>query len=157
MMRSSLPKEVPMLLYEDTPQYDFWLKALLIGIIAFTLIGGLILLPEDPTDALIMLGAVVFYALLFKAILPQRFQVFQDRVKIVLGGPFAITFYLSNIREVRPVSGSKALFYGGVRFATSTRGVVEIVPKKGLSVVFSPAHPDMFLEHLNRAMTQYPA
>ena len=72
--------------------------------------------------------------------------------KIILGGPFALNILVSNIREVRAASASKAFAYWGLRFATSTQSIVEIVRKKGLSLVISPANADMFLEQLNQAL-----
>ena len=140
------------LVYEDIPRYDFWLKFILGGVLALTLILGVILLSEDIGAALAMFGVTLFDALLFKAILPRRYQIFQDRVRIVLGGPFAINIPLANIREARQASSSKAFAYRGFRFATSTHFVLEIVRKKGLSLVISPFSGDLFLEQLNQAL-----
>ncbi len=141
------------LVYEDVPRYDFWLKAILVGIVAITFVAGaLLLLTCDIEEAWVMFGMSLFYTLLSKAIMPQRFQIFQDRLKIVLGGPFAFDISFSNIREVRRASAGKAFAYWGIRLATSTQGVVEIVIKKGLNLVISPTHPDMFLEQVNQAL-----
>ena len=101
-----------------------------------------------------MFGITLFDALLFKTILPQRFQIYQDRVRIVLGGPLAINIPFSNIRTVRMVSARKVFVYWGNRFATSTHSIVEIVRKKGLGFAISPANRDMFLEQLNQALSQ---
>jgi hypothetical protein len=140
------------LVYEDTPRYDLWLKLILGSVLALTLILGFVLLPTDIVAACVMLGVTLFDALLFRAILPRRFQIFQDRVKIVLGGPLALSIPLSDISEVRSASASKVFVYWGHRFATSTRGIVEVVRKKGLSLVISPANADTFLEQLNQAL-----
>ena len=140
-----------ILLYEDTPKYDSWLKLILGGVLALTFILGIIFISQDTGIAVAMFGITVFDALLFKAILPRRFQVFEDRLKILLGGPFAINIPFSNIIEAKPASGNKAFIYWGIRFATSTSHVVEVVRKKGLNLVISPAHDDMFLDQLNQA------
>jgi len=139
------------LLYEDTPKYDFWLKLILGGVLALTFVLGVILIFDDIGVALAMFGVTLFDALLFKAILPRRFQIFEDRLRILLGGPFAINVPFSNIADAKLASGSKAFAYWGIRFATSTHHVVEIVRKKGLNLVISPSHDDMFLEQLNQA------
>lgn len=140
------------LVYEDTPRYDFWLKLMLGSILALTLILGFVLIPTDIAVAWVMFGVTAFDALLFNAILPRRFQIFQDRVRIVLGHPFAFNIPLADIREVRLVSVSEGFVYWGLRFATSTRSIVKIVRKKGLSLVISPAHADMFLKQLNQTL-----
>lgn len=138
------------MIYEDTPKYDLWLKLMLGGVLALTLILGIIFIFQDSEVALAMFGVTLFDALLFKAILPQRFQIYQDRVRIVLGRPLAINIPFSNIRTVRTVSARKVFVYWGNRFATSTHIIVEIVRKKGLGFVISPANGDMFLEQLNQ-------
>ena len=140
------------LVYEDTPRYDLWLKLMLGSILALTLILGIVLLPTDTVVACAMFGVTLFDGLLFKAILPRRFQIFQDRVKIVLGGPLVLNIPLLDISEARRASASKAFAYWGLRFVTSTQSIVEIVRKKGLSVVISPVNADMFLEQLNQAL-----
>jgi hypothetical protein len=140
------------LLYEDTAEYDLWLKLLLGGILAFTLIMGFFLLPVDRTGAYIFLGVTVFYALLFYAILPQRYQIWTDRVRIVLGRPLAVNIPLATIQEARSASGSKAFAYWGVRFATSLKNVVEIVRHRGLNFVISPSNRELFLERLAEAL-----
>lgn len=141
-----------MLVYEDTPRYDWWLK-LALGVPLLLLLGaGIALWFEDSEASLIIFGVTVFDTILFSAIFPRRFQIFEDRVRIVLGGPFAFSLSLCNIKEVRQVSGSHALASSNIRFATSTHNVVEIVRKKGTSVLISPAHADTFLELVNQAI-----
>ena len=144
------------LVYEDVPLYDLWLKLILGGVLALTLIPGIALLSVDITGTWVMLGATAFDVLLFYAILPRRYQIFQDKVRIVLGQPFAFNISLSVIKEGRQASGSKAFAYRGIRFATSSRSVVEIVRHKGLNVVISPSDRDMFLEQLNQALKAMP-
>ena len=140
-----------ILIYEDTPKYDLWLKLILGGVLALTFILGVIFIFQDTEAAVAMFGITLFDALLFKAILPRRYQIFEDRLRILMGGPFAINISFSNIEEVKLASGSKAFAYRGLRLATSTHHVVEIVRKKGLNLVISPSNGDMFLEQLNQA------
>ena len=141
-----------MLIYDDTPKYDLWLKLILGGVLALTLILGVISIYRDTEAAIAMFGITGFDALLFKAILPRRFQIFEDRLKILLGGPFSINILLSNIAEVKSASSREAFAYWGIRFATSTSNVVEVVRKKGLNLIISPRNDDMFLEQLNQAL-----
>ncbi len=140
------------LLYEDTAEYDLWLKLLLGGILAFTLVMGFFLLSVDKIGAYIFLGVTVFDALLFYAILPKRYQIWTDRVRIALGRPLAVNIPLATIKEARPAPGSKAFAYWGVRFATSLKNVVEIVRHRGLNFVISPSNRDLFLERLAEAL-----
>ena len=142
----------PCLVYEDIPLYDLWLKLILGSTLALTLILGIVLLPVDSLAAWLMFGITVFDALLFHAVLPRRYQIFQNQVRIVLGRPFAFNIPFSTITEVRSASGVKAFAYWGLRWATSSSSVVEIVRHKGWNVVISPANREAFLEQLNQAL-----
>jgi hypothetical protein len=140
------------LLYKDTPKMDMWLK-LLLGIFpVMFLVLGCILLFQDKEDAFVMFGLVVFYPLLFKIVMPQRYQIYNDKLRIVFSGPFAWNIPFSTVKEVRSASGAKAFAYGGVRFATSSKNVVEIRRSRGCNVVISPSNKDVFLEQAGRAM-----
>jgi hypothetical protein len=140
-----------ILIYQQTPLYAWWFKLLLGGIMAFTLILGLSLIPRDITGAWVCLGVTLFDGLLFWVIVPRRYCIYEDRLSIKLGGPFAFDVSLASIQEAKRVSSYYAIGYWGVRFTTSTSGVVEIVRRKGINVVISLADPDAFLEELERA------
>ena len=145
-------KSPAFLLYEDTPKTDMWLKLMLGTILVLFLVLGSVTLFQDKGDAFGMFGIAVFYALLFKIIMPQRYQIYSDKIKIAMGGPFAWNIPFSTIKEVRSASGAKAFAYGGVRFATSSKNVVEIRRSRGCNVVISPSDKDIFLEQASRAM-----
>ena len=150
------PGSLPFLLYEDTSKMDVGLKLVLGGTLAITLGVGIYLLfgeSDEIEGAFAMFGITAFYALLFKLIMPQRFQVYSDRVRIVMGGPFAWNIPFSTIKEVRSASGAKAFAYNGVRFTTSSKNVVEITRSKGCNVVISPSNKEVFLEQMNRALS----
>jgi hypothetical protein len=140
------------LLYEDEPRTDIWLKLMLTGIQAMFLVLGIVLLFRDTEVAFIMFGVAIFDAVLFRLVMPRKYQVYSDKMRIVLGGPFGWNIPFSTIREARPSSGASTFVYNGVRFATSSRDVVEIRRSKSCSVVISPSNKDVFLEQLNRAM-----
>ena len=144
--------DLAYLVYEARPLYDSWLKLLLGGTLAFTLFLGIGLLSVNLVGAEVALAATAFDALLFHATLPRRYQIFSDRVRIVLGRPFAVNIALSTIREARPASSAKAFAYWGIRFATSSRSVVEIVRSKGWNVVISPANRDLFLDQMTQVL-----
>ena len=146
-----------ILLYQDKPEYDLWLKFILGSIIAFTFILGIIFISQDTEAAIVMFGITLFDGLLFKAILPRGFQIYYDKLRILLGGPLTIDIALLNITEVKPVTGGKVFVYWGIKFATSSSNVVEIVRKKGLNLIISPGNPDMFMEQLKQALKQMEA
>lgn len=140
-----------VLVYEDLPRYEPWTKLVVGGIIAVTLVPGVILLFIDTVGAYVMLGATVFDGLLMWAILPRSFQVYDDRVRIALGGPLGINIPLADIKTIGPADRYYAFAYWGLRFVTSLASVIEITRRHGLDVVFSPSQPDIFIEQVNQA------
>ncbi|MBI2869238.1 MAG: PH domain-containing protein [Chloroflexi bacterium] len=84
--------------------------------------------------------------------MPRKYLLYQDRLRIVLGRPFGIDIPYTSIKEVKRASGARAYIYAGIRFATSSRYVVEILRKKGFNYVISPQNGDYFIEQLNRVM-----
>ena len=140
------------LLYEDTPRTDTWLKLMLGGILIILLALGIGLLFEETEDAFVIFGVTIFDALLFKLVMPRRYQIYSDKVRIVLGWPLAWNIPFTTIKEVRPASRVSAFAYNGVRFATSSKGIVEIIRSKGCNSVISPSNKEIFLEQVSRAM-----
>lgn len=140
------------LLYEDVPRYDSWLKPLLSGFVAFTLILGLIFMYFNTELAIAMFAISLFDALLFTSIVPRRFQLFEDRLRIQLGGPFALNISLGNIVKAKQGNPGDVWIYWGIRFGTSTTDVVEIIRNKGMNIIITPTHFNEFLNQLNHAI-----
>jgi hypothetical protein len=145
-----------LLLYEDVPRYDSWLKPLLSGFVAFFLLLGLIFLYFNTELAIVMFALSAFIALLFTAIVPRRFQIFEDRLIIQLGWPFTLNIPLENIDKARHGSSGDIIVYWGIKLGTSTSNVIEIVRNKGMNVVITPVHFNEFLNQLNQAVQSRP-
>ncbi len=133
--------------YQDIPKYDLWLKAVLLGTPIASFVMGLAFLKTDAGAAYGMFAMTLFLALLFKAVMPARYLVYEDRIRIILGGPFSISIPFSRIKKVR--AGSSGLT-PTINLITSVRGTVQIDRIRAMSIVISPSRPDLFLEHLAR-------
>lgn len=143
------------LLYEDAPHYALWLKLILFGTLGLTLVLGFSLLAVDFTGALTCFGVTIVDAVIFSLVFPRRYQLFTDRLRIVLGGPFTFTVPLDNIKTVRvfhnsPFKGSAL----SINFVTNTRSVLEIVRHKGWAVTITPSRAEYFAEYLNRTIKE---
>ena len=147
--------ESQLVVFEDKPVYDKLNKYLIIGIIAIPLIVAIVLLTQDILGAGIMFGVTVFDAILFWCILPKRFLVFEDRLKIVLGGPFSYTIPFRDIVEVKQATKDMAVIYWGMRLGTSLKFQIVIERKNGLSVLISPSREGEFIEQLNLTRENY--
>ena len=150
-----------IVLYEDKPRYDLWLEAVVAFAPILCIVLGLLtyygVLPaeseeETRTASIVLFAASAFVLLLFWAIFPRRYQILEDRIKIVLGRPFSFNIGFDTVKETRGAGGGKALAYSGLRFVTSTKSVVEIVRNRGMNVVISPSNRELFLEELNKAV-----
>jgi hypothetical protein len=144
-----------LVVFEDRPVYDKWNKYIIGGITAIPLIAAIFLLTQDMLAAAIMLGITVFEAILFWCILPKKFLVYEDRLKITLGGPFSITIPLRDIIEIRQATKDMAFVYWGLRLGTSLRYQVEIERRNGMGVIISPSLEDRFIEQVNQARENY--
>ena len=139
------------LIHQENAEYNAWMRLIYL-IPAGLLIGALIGLYYQEMEALwVLLGDAVFISVLFYFIFPRQYQIYDDKLRIVLGRPFRIDIRLDGIQEVRHTQGYKAHVYSGLRFATSSRYVIEIVKKKGMNYIISPQHGELFLQQLTQA------
>jgi hypothetical protein len=144
-----------VIVFQDIPVYDPVTKYSIAGIIVLTIIAGIVLLWFDVLGAIIMFAVTGLDALIFWSVLPRRFLVYEDRLKIVLGWPFSINIPLNDIKQVRIADRDMASVYLGMRFITSSKNLVEIERIGGLSVLFSPSQSSTFVENLEQARSQY--
>jgi hypothetical protein len=155
MKRSRLPAapgKPGYLLYEDTPRYDGWFKLMLGAMLLITFVIGIVLLWYDPTGALGMFGVTVADALILYFVMPKRYQLYDDKVRIVLGWPFGMDIRLSDVKEVRPPGRSDNLAVRRIKFATSSRTATEVVRRNGWTVVISPSDREAFIQRVNEAL-----
>jgi len=142
-----------LVLYQDTPRFDLAIRLVLVGPVSLFLFLALWFVEQGQhQDALISLGVGLFLAALFWAIFPRSYQVLEDRVRIVLGGPFSLDFTYDTIKMAR-VSGA---WFWGVSFSTAlARRHVEIVRNKGMNVAITPSNHTYFVERLSRALEEW--
>ena len=146
--------------YEDKPSIDLWLRAIIFGTSTGMIIVGVLwvlgVIPsESRTEGLIagivfvVMGA--FDRVLFWAVMPTRYQIFEDRLRVKLGGPFAFNIPFDSIVAAEPFD---RLFHIGIGLATSFRGRVLIRRKYDMDVTISPSNREAFLEQLSIAMRE---
>ena len=143
------------LVYEDSPRYDPQIKWVVAAVLSLTFIPGIILLYTDIIGSLVLLAATALDGLLFYIIIPRQYQIFSDKVKIVLGGPFSINLPFSSINKVHSASNISAYIYWGLRMAPSAKGVIEIVRQPGIDVVISPRDSDTFVMQLQATLNSF--
>ena len=141
-----------ILLYQDKPKYGLLLKIILIIPVAFLVASIYLWLSGDTSGSLALLLEAFIIGLIFWFVFPREYQVYEDHLRIVLGGPFSVKVGFQNIKTIRITS--RLSF--SVNFVTRiTKSYVEIVKKKGLSIAITPTANDSFVENVNRALGQW--
>ncbi len=153
LTKSKIRGVTRLLLYEDKPAYGLILKLILVLVPGALLLSSLYFWSSgDGEAALALLVEGVFILALFWAIFPRSYQVYDDHLRIALGGPFSVKVGFDNIKSVRV---SKSLSFG-VNFATSiSRSYVEIAKVKGAKIAITPENKDSFVENFNRAFSEW--
>jgi len=145
---------IDYLVYESPARVENWFQLVIFGVIAVTLIPAIILVQIELIGAWVMFGVTVFDAALFYFIVPRSYQIYTNKVVIVLGKPFRINLPLSSIKSVGHASDSSAFVFFGMQFATSHRDLVKLERRFGTSVLISPSNPNMFIEQLEEVLDQ---
>ena len=141
-----------LLLHQDKPVYGLILRLVFIFPVAF-LAGSLYLyLTGETSGSLALLLEAFIIGLIFWLVFPREYQVYEDHLSIVLGGPFSVKIGFQNIKSVSITTRTGFT----VNFATRiTRSYVEIAKKKGSSIAITPADNESFVENANRALRQW--
>lgn len=138
-----------VLLHQDKPEYGLPMKLILI--IPVALLGSSIYLwsSGDAFVGMTLLTEAVIIGLMLWFVLPREYQVYENHLRIVLGGPFSVKIGFHNIEKI----GTTNRFALSVNFATRvTKSYVEIVMKKGMTIAITPADYESFVEKANQAM-----
>ena len=106
----------------------------------------------DAISSLVLLTEAVIIGLIFWFVLPREYQVYENHLRIVLGGPFSVKVGFQNIEAIRITS--KLSF--NIHFTTTvTKSYVEIVIKKGMRIAVTPTDKESFVEKANLALNQW--
>jgi hypothetical protein len=155
-----------LVLFEDSIEYDGWVKAALVFPIILLIALGILfcidahysdLIPSQPEaesnfGAIILFASVPFTLVLYWLLLPRKVYVLQDRIRIKLG-QFFLNVAFDNIESVKPARG--IMIFSSFSSVTSFSSQVEIIRKRGQNWRVSPSRRDQFLEHVNRAMSDW--
>lgn len=139
-------------MYEAAAKYDRLQIIVFLVIIAATIVPAIVLLFFDTEGAAFMFGVTLLDILIFHLVFPRRYQLYNTKLRIVMGWPISWDIRLSTIKEARPAPAMSTWLYGGFQLATSSATAVEIVRRKGMGVIISPSDRQTFLKQLNAAV-----
>jgi hypothetical protein len=148
-----MKQPISVLLYQDEPASGWVLMSILLVIPAIMLITGFYLwYSSEGPGGLELLIFGILLGFVFWTILPRKYQVFEDRLRIVFGGPFALNIGYNQISFIE-VTTKNALTLNLV--SKVTRTYVLIGKKKGMSIAITPDRNELFVENASRALSQW--
>jgi hypothetical protein len=146
-------------IYEENPHYDFLQKGataivmLPVIIILFCLFTG---------NAIGVIGGFVAGLLMgfyHWWLFPRKYQIFDSKLRIVLGGPFPLDIPFDNLETARQPTRKQWFLGTTLGFGTYSREhAVQIVRKNSRllkSVNINPRDREEFLSHLNKALSEW--
>jgi hypothetical protein len=136
---------------EHKARYDASIKVLLLIPVCAPLIAFIVLFSSGSPDALETFIVFAFIVCVIWLIMPRRYIIMDDRLKLVMGASLAINVLYRNIKEIRKPSTVDL----GVNFITSLKTPLEIVVNKGMNISIAPDDRESFLNDINGAMQQW--
>ncbi len=130
-------------LFQTPAQYGRLIRVVIYGLpLVMVIAGALQSNGADREGAWVLIGTAVFIFLLLRIILPHRFLLSAERLRVVLGGPFAFNIPINEITAIEPVSPALAFMHGGLRLTTAAHVTVVVRRRHGLDIVISPSDRD---------------
>ena len=137
-------------------RYDWWVRAVLAASFVVLVVIALIMFAAGHIlEGAIMLGVILFDALLLWSLLPQSYEIRPEGLRIVLGWPWRFSIPFDTVAEIHAGRGFQALTYGGLRFSPSVKTPVVVRRSRGVSVVISPQDRQEFIDAVNEALSRY--
>lgn len=146
------------LIHEDIPTWSLFFKIIVGAVFGVASLSGALeavfLVRGVPAGNRFLLLFAIFLpvSILVHAVMPRRYQIFADRVRIVLGYPLAFDIPMRTIKEARPGSPMDAFGGYGFRFVCSSKSIVHLDRINGWPIVISPGDRRPFLEKLGKVL-----
>ena len=142
-----------LLLHREDAPYGLVLRLITVLVPAALLGTGAYLVSTGETEGgLVLFAETVVVALIFLAVFPRRYEVYEDHLRIALGGPFGINIRFDQIERIE-VTGRTAFT---MNFVTRvTRTYVRIVSKRGIAIAITPRSNEEFVTSANQAIADW--
>jgi len=138
--------------FQTPARYGRFIKIVLGAIVLALLVGGIVELDQTPGDAYVLFGTGAGLMLLYWLILPHRFEIYPDRLRVVLGGPFAFNVGFSSITQVEILPPARAFSISGLKFATDAGTALRLRRQGRLDISLSPRDRDEFIRVLQEGI-----
>jgi hypothetical protein len=144
-----------LLLYEDEPAG--WIFKFFFVIVILVLLAGSVYfwVLGNNTSGLTMLVVAFIIGLTFWIVSPRKYQVYDDHLQILLGGPFVVKIKFDQIATIEVTDRITSEFTAIKLISKVTNTYVRIGMKKGLSITITPKSDALFVENANRSLRQW--
>lgn len=142
-----------LLLFQDTPAQGSGLKAIFLIVPVLMMFAGIYLWSRGENEgALTLLAEALIIALILRLLLPRSYQVYGDRIKIVLGGPLALNFAFRQIKNIE-FTGKMATT---MNFVTAIRKQYVLITRRpGMNIAITPEHSELFVASASKALSEW--
>ncbi len=142
-----------LLVYEDDPVYGIFLKLIMVLVPTGLLILSVYLwLSGEVSGAIALFAESLLVIVIFWAVFPRKYQIFEDQIRIVLGGPFYVKIGFEKIKAVKVTSGTSLSMNFVTNLATT---YVLIIRKSGMDIAITPKNNSLYVENANQAIQQW--
>ena len=155
-----------LVIFEDSIQYDWWIKLVLVLSVALLVVLGILfdvdardsdIFPGEPAaesqaGSFVLFAAAVFLIAVYWLILPRTIAVSQEGL-ILRFRAFSWNIPFASIRSINPASG--IFVWWAHSWITSYRSQIEISRKNRLKIRVSPGRRDQFLEYAHKALADW--
>jgi hypothetical protein len=142
-----------LLLSQHEPAHSSALKLLFVFIPALLLAAGIYLGSTGETEGAQALAAeALLIALILWAVLPRSYQVFEDHLRVVLGGPLSMNIPFAQIDRIE-ITDKNSLSINFVSIVG--RSYVKIARKRGWAIAITPEHSEVFVAAATSALNQW--
>jgi hypothetical protein len=139
------------ILHEHKAKYDTWiLLLLLIPVCILVYITITVAMEEESAGLTTILINIVIIGLLW-LIMPRKYIIMDDRLKVVLGTPLFFYIPFSNIKEIKKPEGITF----GINFGTSSSTILSIVLIRGSNINIAPDSRETFMKNMDKAMQEW--
>jgi hypothetical protein len=142
-----------LLLHEDYAASSAVLRFVLLGAPFLMLFGAAGLwFSAQRAAAFVMALEAALLGLVFSLIVPRKYQVYEDHVRVVFGGPF---YYRIGFDKVKSIEATSETGFTMNLTSTIARSYVRISRTGGMALAITPRSNEEFAHSANDALTQW--
>ena len=86
---------------------------------------------------------------------PCKYQIFDDKIRVVFGSPFHFDISFNNLDYICAGDWTEQFKFNRHYTTSLYKNIVRIARNKGMVVNITPKSPDLFIDNVNKAMDDW--